>query len=76
MPALGDCLGECRTVQRACEAAMEDGMVDVVELLYKGGQRAAVTTLLCREASNVCRRKPASRPRCPRAALPSRPSPS
>ena len=67
MPALGDCLGECRTVQRACEAAMEDGIFDVVELLYKGGQRAAVTTLLCREASNVCRRKP---PKVPKSRAP------
>ena len=34
---------------------------------YKGGQRAAVTALLCREASNVCRRKP---PKVPKSRAP------
>jgi len=62
----GECGSECKTMQRACEETMEDAAVEVAEALYKGEmQRAALSSLVCRELSSACSRKtpklPASR---------------
>ena len=58
MGDFGDCLSECRTMQKACEGVVEDAAVDIAELLYRGeAGRAAVTSALCRELTPACRKR-------------------
>ena len=54
----GECMAECRTMQRACEKTLEDAAVDIAEVLYRGeAGRAAISQALCRELSGACHKK-------------------
>ncbi len=58
LPQVGHCKSECRTIARACEQIAEElDLTDLSAMLFKDQKRAAITSWMCHESTDVCRKK-------------------
>ncbi|KAL4423180.1 hypothetical protein ABPG77_000313 [Micractinium sp. CCAP 211/92] len=64
MGVVGNCLGECKTIQLAAEQIIGEHDTDIAEVLFaRRKTRAQFSNWLCYELSGACRSKPPPLPR-------------
>lgn len=55
---MGECGIECRTISRVCTDIFEDIEMELAEELYRGKQRADLTSTFCHIKTDACAKKP------------------